>query len=240
MNYFEFVQNIIENFRVSKMIETIRVNNDEEGLLATSYESTKSLVIVANYKQSLNIETPKYQGISQLDFLKQIINLGNGAEKTSVKFKENDEGYAIETIFKIDNANIKYKNTAKALLPDVPKNLEGFKKDFEVELNEEEINNILRHLRLNIQNASVYLLNSNGHFSFVLTNDIDEVVYETEFEIDAEILKEPFKIELDKLLSILKIGQQGVKLSVAEEQHLVRIVKEDDIAMYRYFMVRRI
>ena len=41
---------------------------------------------------------------------------------------------------------------------------------------------------------------------------------------------EPFKIDLERLQAILKVGSAGVKLAISEKQNLARIVKENDLA----------
>jgi len=191
MTYFEFLDDIIKNFRVSKMIEIIKVeqNEDTQDLVAVSYEATRALIVVANYHQTPDIEIPKVQGLSQLDFIKQIIGIASGASKTSVKFKENSEGVATETIFKMDKATIKNKNVAKSLLPETPKNLSKFAPDVEVELDKDIIAEILRLLSLNIFNASAYLTKSkNGNLTIELTNNIDGMDYETPYELPEGVL----------------------------------------------------
>lgn len=149
MTYFEFLDDIINNFRVSKMIEIVKVEQDVENndLLAVAYEATRSLIVVANYKDKPDIDMPQVQGFSQLDFIKQIINLESAGNKSSVKFKENDE-IAVETTFKIDTATIKNKNVAKSLLPETPKKLSGFAPDLEVELTDADIASITKFLSL--------------------------------------------------------------------------------------------
>lgn len=242
MTYFDFLDDIIKNFRVSKMIEIVKVEQDVETdeLLAVAYEATRSLIVVANYKDKPDIDMPQIQGFSQLDFIKQIIDISKNAKKTSVKFKENDEGLATETIFKMDTASIKNKNVAKSLLPETPKKLSGFKPDIEVELTAEDIASIIRHLSLNIFNASVYLTKSSkGKLSFKLTNDVDTVDYDTVFDVEEGVLDEPFKIDLERLLSILKVGSEGVKIAVSEAQNLARIIKDSDEATYQYFMIKK-
>jgi len=241
MTYFEFLDDIIENFRVSKMIEIIKVEQDEESddLLAVAYEATRSLIIVANYKDRPDIDMPQTQGFSQLDFIKQIINIEKNAKKSSVKFKEND-GLAVETIFKMDTATIKSKNVAKSLLPETPRKLSSFKPDIEVELTSDDISSIVRHLSMNIFNASVFLTKSTkGKLSFKLTNDVDTVDYDTDFDVEDGILDDPFKIDLERLLAIFKVGQDGVTLAVSESQNLARIIKENDSAEYQYFMIKK-
>jgi hypothetical protein len=93
MKYFEFLNNINDNFRVSKMIEIVKIEQDIEKneLLVVAYEATRSLIVVANYKQKPDIDMPAVQGFSQLDFIKQIISLENSSKKSSVKFKKNDD-----------------------------------------------------------------------------------------------------------------------------------------------------
>ena len=83
MKYFEFLDNIIENFRVSKMIEIVKIEQDvdKDELLVVAYEATRSLIIVANYKDKPDIEMPMIQGFSQLDYIKQIINLESSSKK---------------------------------------------------------------------------------------------------------------------------------------------------------------
>jgi len=241
MTYFEFLDDIIENFRVSKMIEIVKIEQDveENELLAVAYEATRSLIVVANYKERPDIDMPQIQGFSQLDFVKQIINIEKNAKKSSVKFKENDE-LAVETIFKMDAATIKNKNVAKSLLPETPKKLSGFKPDIEVDLTSEDISSIVTHLSLNIFNASVFLTKSSkGKLSFKLTNDVDTVDYDTDFDVEDGILEEPFKIDLERLLAILRVGKEGVKVAISEGQNLARIIKEDDKAEYKYFMIKK-
>ena len=241
MTYFEFLDDIINNFRVSKMIEIIKVEQDLESneLLAVAYEATRSLIVVANYKEKPDIDMPQIQGFSQLDFIKQIINLENAGNKSSVKFKENDE-LAVETTFKIDTATIKNKNVAKSLLPETPKKLSGFAPDLEVELTDGDIADITKFLSLSIFNASVFLTKSNkGKLSFKLTNDVDTVDFDTSYDVEDGILDEPFKIDLERLMSIFRVGSNGVTIAVSEAQNLVRIVKETDTAEYQYFMIKK-
>jgi len=242
MTYFEFLDDIIENFRVSKMIEIVKVEQDVEtdDLIAVAYEATRSLIVVANYKEApADIDMPQIQGFSQLDFVKQIIGISKGAAKSSVKFKEND-GLAVETIFKMDAATIKNKNVAKSLLPETPKKLSGFAPDIEVELTDADIASITKHLSLNIFNASVFLTKSTkGKLSFKLTNDVDTVDYDTAFDVEDGILDEPFKIDLERLLAILRVGSEGVTLAISEAQNLARIVKDTDAAEYQYFMIKK-
>jgi len=241
MTYFEFLDDIIENFRVSKMIEIVKVEQDveTEELLAVAYEATRSLIIVANYKDKPTIDMPQIQGFSQLDFVKQIINLEKNAKKSSVKFNEID-GIAATTTFKIDSAMIKNKNVAKSLLPETPKKFNSFKPDIDVELTSDDISSIIRHLSLNIFNASVYLTKSSkGKLSFKLTNNLDTLDYDTDFDIEDGILDEPFKVDLERMLSIFKVGKDGMKLAIAEKQNLLRIVKSDDKADYHYFLIKK-
>jgi hypothetical protein len=242
MTYFEFLNDIIDNFRVSKMIEIIKVEQDVENndLLAVAYEATRSLIVVANYKDVPDIDMPQVQGFSQLDFIKNIISLENAKKgKSSVKFKENDE-IAVETTFKIDTATIKSKNVAKSLLPETPKKLSGFAPDLEVELSDADIAEIARFLSLPIFNASVFLTKSTkGKLSFKLTNDVDTVDFDTDYEVEDGILDEPFKIDLERLMSIMKVGSEGIKLAVSEAQNLVRLVKDNDTAEYQYFMIKK-
>ncbi len=241
MKYFEFLDDIIENFRVSKMIEIVKVEQDleNEQLLTVAYEATRSLIIVANYKQKPDIDMPQIQGFSQLDFIKQIINLEKGADKSSVKFKDTD-GVSIETTFKLDNTNIKNKNVAKSLLPETPKKLSDFTPDFEITLDAAMIADITKKLSLSIFNASVFLTKSSkGKLSFKLTNDVDVVDVDTTFDLEDGMLDEPFKIDLERLMSILKIGSAGVVLSVSEKQNLVRIVKDTVVAEYQYFLIKK-
>ena len=177
MKYFAFLNDIIDNFRVSKMIEIVKIEQDLETneLITVAYEATRSLIIVANYKDRPDIDMPQVQGFSQLDFIKQIISLEAQGEKSSVKFKDSD-GYAVETNFKIDNTNIKNKNVAKSLLPETPRKLSGFAPDLEVELDEKTIADVLRKLSLSIFNASVFITKSSkGNLSLKLTNDVDVV-----------------------------------------------------------------
>lgn len=243
MTYFEFLDDIINNFRVSKMIEIIKVEQDVEdnNLLAVAYEATRSLIVVANYKDVPDIDMPQVQGFSQLDFVKQIINIEEGKNgKSSVKFKKTDEDIAVETTFKIDNSTIKSKNVAKSLLPETPKKLSGFAPDLEVELTDADIASIMKYLSVSIFNASVFLTKSaKGKLSFKLTNDVDTVDYDTEFDVEEGILDEPFKIDLERLMAIFKVGSEGVKLAVSEAQNLVRIVKDNDTAEYQYFMIKK-
>jgi len=223
------------------MIEIVKIEQDVETneLLAVAYEATRSLIVVANYKERPDIDMPQIQGFSQLDFVKQIIGISKNATKSSVKFKENDE-LAVETIFKMDAATIKNKNVAKSLLPETPKKLSGFKPDIEVELTSEDIASITRHLSLNIFNASVFLTKSSkGKLSFKLTNDVDTVDYDTTFDVEDGVLDEPFKIDLERLLAILRVGSDGVSLAVSEAQNLARIVKDTDQAEYKYFMIKK-
>lgn len=241
MTYFEFLDDIIQNFRVSKMIEIVKIEQDVEtnDLLAVAYEATRSLIVVANYKERPDIDMPQIQGFSQLDFVNQIIGLEKGASKSSVKFKENDE-LAVETTFKMDTATIKNKNVAKSLLPETPKKLSGFAPDIEVELSDGDIAAIAKFLSLNLFNASVYLNKSTkGKLSFKLTNDVDSVDFDTSFDVEDGVLDEPFKIDLERLLAILKVGSEGVKLALSEKQNLARIVKETDVAEYQYFMIKK-
>ena len=242
MTYFEFLNDIINNFRVSKMIEIIKVEQDVENneLLAVAYEATRALIIVANYKEVPDIDMPQVQGFSQLDFIKHIINLENAKKnKSSVKFKENDE-IAVETTFKIDTATIKSKNVAKSLLPETPKKLNKFVPDLEVELTDVDIAEIIKFLSLPIFNASVFLTKSTkGKLSFKLTNDVDTVDFDTVFDVEDGILDEPFKIDLERLMSILKTGSEGVRLAISETQNLVRIIKDNDTAEYKYFMIKK-
>lgn len=242
MKYFEFLDDIIDNFRVSKMIEIVKIEQDQEEdeLLTVAYEATRSLIIVANYKERPDIEMPTIQGFSQLDFIKQIINLENSSNKSSVKFKKNDEDIAIETNFKIDNTNIKNKNVAKSLLPETPRKLSGFVPDLQVDLDEDLISDILRKLSLSIFNASVYITKNNkDKLSLKLTNDVDVVDIDLPFDVDEGILDEPFKIDLERLMSILKVGAAGVSLAISEKQNLARIVKDNDTAEYQYFLIKK-
>lgn len=241
MTYFEFLNDIIDNFRVSKMIEIVKIEQDVESndLLTVAYEATRSLIIVAKYKDRPDIDMPQIQGFSQLDFIKQIISLEKDAQKSSVKFKENDE-IAVETTFRMDTATIKNKNVAKSLLPETPKKLSGFTADIEVELTDANIAAITKFLNLTIFNASVYLTKSSkGKLSFKLTNDVDTVDYDTEFDVADGILDEPFKIDLERLLAIFRVGSNGIKLAISEKQNLARLVKDTDTAEYQYFMIKK-
>lgn len=243
MNYFKFLDDIIENFRVSKMIEIIKIEQDVENneLLAVSYEATRALIIVANYKERPDIDMPQVQGFAQLDFIKQIIGLENNSKNGgSVKFKESDDGHAIDTTFKIDNASIKNKNVAKSLLPETPRKLNGFTHDLEVELDKETIADIIKKLSLSIFNASVYVTKTNkGKLSFKLTNDVDVVDVDLPFEVEDGVLDEPFKIDLDRLMAILKVGSEGLKFAISEKQNLARIVKSTEQADYQYFLIKK-
>lgn len=241
MKYFAFLNDIIDNFRVSKMIEIVKIEQDLETneLITVAYEATRSLIIVANYKDRPDIDMPQVQGFSQLDFIKQIISLEAQGEKSSVKFKDSD-GYAVETNFKIDNTNIKNKNVAKSLLPETPRKLSGFAPDLEVELDEKTIADVLRKLSLSIFNASVFITKSNkGNLSLKLTNDVDVVDIDLPFAVEDGVLDEPFKIDLERLQAILKVGSAGVKLAISEKQNLARIVKENDTAEYQYFLIKK-
>lgn len=242
MTYFEFVENVIENFRVSKQIEIVKVEQDLESneLLAVAYEATKSLIIVANYKEQPEIDMPQVQGLASLDIVKTYINLEKAKRgKSSVRFKEAD-GIASETIFKIDTTSITMKNVAPSLLPDTPKKLADFKPDFEVDLTDEDVSEILKYLSVSLFNPSVFLTKSKkGNLSFKLTDEVNVITYDTAFEVDEGILDEPFKIDLERLLTILKIGNAGVNLAIAEAQNLVRIVKDDEIAEYQYFLIKK-
>jgi hypothetical protein len=242
MKYFEFLNDIIENFRVSKMIEIVKIEHDVDSneLLAVAYEATRALIIVANYKNKPDIDMPTVQGFSQLDFIKQIINLESASQKSSVKFKKNDEDLAIETHFKIDNTNIKNKNVAKSLLPETPKKLSGFVADLEVTLDADTITDILKKLSLSIFNASVFITKSSKDaLSLKLTNDVDVVDIDLPFTVDDGILDEPFKVDLERIISILKIGSAGVKLAISEKQNLARIIKDNDTAEYQYFLIKK-
>lgn len=242
MTYFEFVENVIDNFRVSKMIDIVKIEQDVETneLLAVAYEATKSLIIVANYKERPDIDMPQVQGLASLDIIKTYINLEKTKrDKSSVKFKEND-GIASETIFKIDKTPISMKNVAPSLLPDTPKKLADFKPDFEVVMDAEDVSDILKYLSVSLFNPSVFLTKtSKGKLVFKLTDEVNVISHETSFDVDEGVLDEPFKIDLERLLTILKIGNAGVKLAIAEAQNLVRIVKEDDIAEYQYFLIKK-
>ena len=200
MKYFELLNNIIDNFRVSKMIEIVKIEQDIEKneLLVVAYEATRSLIVVANYKQKPDIDMPAVQGFSQLDFIKQIISLENSSKKSSVKFKKNDDDVAVETNFKIDNTNIKNKNVAKSLLPETPRKLSGFVADLEVTLDKETISDILKKLSLSIFNASVFITkNPKNNLSLKLTNDVDTVDIDLPFDVVDGVLDEPFKIDLE-------------------------------------------
>ncbi len=243
MNYFKFLDDIIENFRVSKMIEIIKIEQDLENneLLAVSYEATRALIIVAKYKERPDIDMPQVQGFAQLDFIKQIIGLESQSKNAgTVKFKESDDGHAIDTTFKIDNASIKNKNVAKSLLPETPRKLSGFSADLTVSLDKDTIADILKKLSLSIFNASVYITkNKKGELSFKLTNDVDVVDIDLPFEVNDDILNEPFKIDLDRLQSILKVGSDGVEFAISEKQNLARIIKSTDQAEYQYFLIKK-
>ncbi len=242
MTYFEFVENVIENFRVSKQIEIVKIEQDVETneLLAVAYEATKSLIIVANYKEQPDIDMPQVQGLASLDIVKTYINLEKAKRsKSSVKFKEAD-GIASETTFKIDTTSINMKNVAPSLLPDTPKKLADFKPDFEVDLSDEDVSEILKYISVSLFNPSIFLTKTTkGKLSFRLTDEVNVITYDTAFEVGDGILDEPFKIDLERLLTILKIGNAGVNLAIAEAQNLVRIVKEDDIAEYQYFLIKK-
>ena len=241
MTYFEFLNDIIDNFRVSKMIDIIKVEQDVEtnevGVVA--YEATRALIIAANYKEVPDVDMPVTQGFSQLDFIKQIINLESNATKSSVKFKETD-GLSKETTFKLDSATIRNKNVAKSLLPETPKNLSAFAGDINVELDEEQIDSLVKFLSLSVFNASVFITKSaKGKLSFKLTNDIDTVDYDTAFDVEEDVLNDGFKVDLDKLLAILKVSSKGVKISISEKQNLTRLVKDTETADYNYFLIRK-
>lgn len=242
MTYFEFVENVIDNFRVSKMIDIVKIEQDVETneLLAVAYEATKSLIIVANYKEQPDIDMPQVQGLASLDIFKTYINLEKAKSgKSSVKFKETD-GIASETIFKIDTSSIKMKNVAPSLLPDTPKKLADFKPDFAVDLTEADVSEILKYLGVSLFNPSVFLTKSSkGKLSFRLTDEVNVIDYDTAFEVEDGILDEPFKLDLERLLTILKVGSAGVNLAIAEAQNLVRIVKDNDIAEYQYFLIKK-
>lgn len=242
MKYFEFLNNIIDNFRVSKMIEIVKIEQDIEKneLLVVAYEATRSLIVVANYKQKPDIDMPAVQGFSQLDFIKQIISLENSSKKSSVKFKKNDDDVAVETNFKIDNTNIKNKNVAKSLLPETPRKLSGFVADLEVTLDKETISDILKKLSLSIFNASVFITkNPKNNLSLKLTNDVDTVDIDLPFDVADGVLDEPFKIDLERLMAILKVGSDGINFSISEKQNLARIVKSNDVAEYQYFLIKK-
>jgi hypothetical protein len=242
MKYFEFLNNIIDNFRVSKMIEIVKIEQDIEKneLLVVAYEATRSLIVVANYKQKPDIDMPAVQGFSQLDFIKQIISLENSSKKSSVKFKKNDDDVAVETNFKIDNTNIKNKNVAKSLLPETPRKLSGFVADLEVTLDKETISDILKKLSLSIFNASVFITkNPKNNLSLKLTNDVDTVDIDLPFDVVDGVLDEPFKIDLERLMAILKVGSDGINFSISEKQNLARIVKSNDVAEYQYFLIKK-
>lgn len=242
MNYFEFLDDIICNFRVSKMIEIVKIEQDLETneLLAVAYEATRSLIIVANYKDKPDLDMPMIQGFSQLDFIKQIINLEASSQESSVKFKKNDEEIAIETNFKIDNTSIKNKNVAKSLLPETPRKLGGFVPELDVIFDEAMITDILKKLSLSIFNASVYITKSSKNkLSLKLTNEVDVVDIDLPFDVDEGILDEPFKIDLERLVSILKVGAGGVNFAISEKQNLARIIKENDTAKYQYFLIKK-
>lgn len=242
MKYFDFLSNIIDNFRVSKLIEIVKIEQDLDNneLIVVAYEATRALIVVANYKQKPDIDMPVVQGFSQLDFIKQIINLESASQKSSIKFKTNDEDIAVETQFKIDNTTIKNKNVAKSLLPETPKKLSGFVPDLEVDLDANTISDILKKLGLSIFNASVFITKSSkGDLSLKLTNDVDVVDIDLPFKVEDEILDEPFKIDLERLTSILKVGNAGIKLAVSQKQNLVRIIKDTDEAEYKYFLIKK-
>lgn len=242
MTYFEFIDDIIENFRVSKMIEIVKVEQDLDNndLLAVAYEATRSLIIVANYSDRPDMDMPQVQGFSQLDFMKQIINIGKNADTTSVKFKETDEGIASDTIFKMNNMTTKIKNVPKALLPDTPKNLSNFVPDFEITFTPENIAEVMVNLSLNIFNASVYLTKSSkGKLSFRLTNDVDDSLIETSFDVPEEKLNTPFKIDLERLIAIFRVANKGVSIAVDEQRNLMRLIKENDTAKYQYFLIKK-
>jgi len=242
MTYFEFVENVIDNFRVSKMIDIVKIEQDVETneLLAVAYEATKSLIIVANYKEQPDIDMPQVQGLASLDIVKTYINLEKAKNgKSSVKFKETD-GIASQTIFKIDTSSIKMTNVAPSLLPDTPKKLADFKPDFAVDLTEADVSEILKYLSVSLFNPSVFLTKSaKGKLSFRLTDEVNVIDYDTAFDVDDGILDEPFKLDLERLLTILKVGSAGVNLAIAEAQNLVRIVKDNEIAEYQYFLIKK-
>jgi len=242
MNYFEFLDDIIGNFRVSKMIEIVKIEQDLDAneLLVVAYEATRSLIVVANYKDKPDIDMPTIQGFSQLDFIKQIISLETIAKQSSVKFKRNDDDIAVQTNFKIDNTNIQNKNVAKSLLPETPRKLSGFSPDLEVTFDKDLITDILKKLSLSIFNANVYVTkNSNNKLSLKLTNDVDVVDIDLSFDVNEGILDEPFKIDLERLIAILKVGCDGVTFSISEKQNLARIVKENATAEYQYFLIKK-
>jgi len=276
MNYFQFLNDIIANFRVSKMIEIVKIeqDTDNDDLLVIAYEATRALIVVANYKEKPVIEMPLIQGFAQLDFVKQIIGLEEYArqqeekvvaqskndedeaqsgkkvkssakpavakQQSSVKFKKNDDDIAIETHFKIGNTSIKSKNVAQSLLPETPRKLSGFVPDFEFEFDDDLIQDILRKLSLSIFNANVFVTKSNkGELSLRLTNDVDVVDIDLPFSLDEDVLTDPFKIDLDRFLSILKIGSGGIKFAISGKQNLARIIKDTDIAEYKYFLIKK-
>lgn len=59
------------------------------------------------------------------------------------------------------------------------------------------------------------------------------------FAVEDGVLDEPFKIDLERLQAILKVGSAGVKLAISEKQNLARIVKENDTAEYQYFLIKK-
>ena len=248
MVYVDFIAEVLKNFRVvkgDKGIETIRVEvdvEDDDKLKVVSYNTSKSLIVLAEYKEELEEEIPRTHGYGQLDYLNQIINYAKSADEVEVKFKTNSNDVATQTTFKINNKmTIKVRNLAETLLPKIPRKLNTIQPEIEVELNEDILKDIVKALSFNIADANVSFTNKKGKLNIRISNEIDEILYPLDVEVPENVLEEDFFIDLQAFSAILKtIGNEDdAKLYIAENKNLVKIDKISDKYYYQYILSKK-
>ena len=248
MTYVEFIADVLRNFRVvkgDKGIETIRVEidaEDEDKLKVVSYNTSKSLIVLAEYKEELEQEIPRTHGYGQLDYLNQIINYAKGADDVEVKFKTNSNDVATQTTFKINKKMIiKVRNLAETLLPKIPRKLNTIQPEIEIELDEDTLKDIVKALSFNIADANVAFINNKGKLNIKISNEIDEIQYPLNVEVPEGVLEEDFYIDLQAFSAILKTidNDDNAILYIAENKSLVKIDKSNDSYYYQYILSKK-
>ena len=248
MTYVDFIADVLKNFRVvkgDKGIETIRVEidaEDDDKLKVVSYNTSKSLIVLSEYKEGLDQEIPRTHGYGQLDYLNQIISYAKGADEVDVKFKTNSNDVATQTTFKINKKMvIKVRNLAETLLPKIPRKLNTIQPEIEIKLDEDVLRDIVKALSFSIADANVAFTSIKDKLNIKISNEIDEILYPLNVDVPEGVLDEDFYIDLQAFSAILKTisNDDDAVLYIAENKNLVKIDKSNDKYYYQYILSKK-
>lgn len=244
MQFLELLTDVNTHYSVSNLLLPIRIETSEDGIItACAHEANKSVIIITKYKNTVDdTEMPHLQGIAQLNYIAKILDLAKSATSTAVEFVTTASGIPTQTIFVLDNVEIKSKNATENMMSNMPKNLDKFAGEFEFDLSKDEIDRLRKVFNLPIPNGNIVLSKTKkGALSIKLTNGINTATVEYDDVVVPEgSLENEFPLEFGTFISIIDVCKEnGTNFSVSEKLKLFRISKQNDMGEYTYFMTKR-